>query len=89
MWQWWEGSKWVASVVMVGWTLDDNVGEDDEIYARESSPQPGRRLRGHKVTYRRETGRKEGEKWEGRQMDRRKGEWGNSSDGVGKQGDDS
>ena len=42
-----------------GGTLDDKVGEDDEIGARESSLQPGRRLRGHKVTCRRETGRKE------------------------------
>ena len=66
----------------------DNVGEDDERDARESSPQPGRRLRGGKVTGRRETGRKEmrcretgrketrRKKWEGKQMDRRKWEWG-------------
>ena len=26
-----------------GGTVDYKVGEDDEIYARESSPQPGRR----------------------------------------------
>ena len=37
----------------------DNVGEDDERDARESSPQPGRRLRGGKVKGLRETGRKE------------------------------
>ena len=37
----------------------DKVGEDDERDARESSPQPGRRLRGGKVTGCRETGRKE------------------------------
>ena len=50
--------------------------EDDERDARESSPQPMRRLRGGKVTGRREicgreTGRKrrEGKKLEGRQMD--------------------
>ena len=42
-----------------GGTVDDKVGEDDERDARESSPQPGRRLRGGKVTGRRETGRKE------------------------------
>ena len=76
----------------------NKVGEDNERDARESSPQPRRRLRGGKVTghtetgrketarretgrkemARRETGRKETrrEKWEGRQMDRRKGEWG-------------
>ena len=35
------------------------MGEDDERDARESSPQPGRRLRGGKVTGHRETGRKE------------------------------
>ena len=34
-------------------------GEDDERDARESSPQPGRRLRGGKVTGSRETGCKE------------------------------
>ena len=37
----------------------DKVGEDDERDARESSLQPGRRLRGGKVTGPRETGRKE------------------------------
>ena len=35
------------------------MGEDDERDARESLPQPGRRLRGGNVTGRRETGRKE------------------------------
>ena len=40
-------------------TVDDKVGEDDERDARESSPQPGRRLRGGKVTGQRETGCKE------------------------------
>ena len=34
----------------------DKVGEDDERDAMESSPQPGRRLRGGKVTCRREQG---------------------------------
>ena len=29
-----------------GGTVDDKLGEDDERDARESSPQPGRRLRG-------------------------------------------
>ena len=42
-----------------GETVDDKVGEDDERDARESSPQPGRRLRGGKVTGHRETGRKD------------------------------
>ena len=42
-------------MVLVGGTVDDKVGEDDERDASESSPQPGRRLRGSKVM-----GRKEG-----------------------------
>ena len=44
-----------------GGTVDDKVGKDTRD-ARESSPQPGRKLRGGKVTGRRETGRKETEK---------------------------
>ena len=60
----------------------------DERDARESSLQPGRRLRGGKVTDRRETGQKETRHREtgrketrrkemgGKTMDRRKGEWG-------------
>ena len=42
-----------------GGTVDDKVGEDDERDARESSPQPGRRLRGGKMTGHKETGQKE------------------------------
>ena len=38
-----------------GGRVDEQVGEDDERDARESSPKPGRRLRGCKVTGRRET----------------------------------
>ena len=41
-----------------GGTVDDKVGKDTR-YARESSPQPGRKLRGGKVTGHKETGRKE------------------------------
>ena len=41
-----------------GGTVEDKVGKDTRD-ARESSPQPGRKLRGGKVTGRRETGRKE------------------------------
>ena len=78
-------------MVLVGGTVDDKVGEDDERDARESTPQPGRRLRGGKVTCypvsyaipvgkrdveRQDERRREGNEWEGRQMDRRKGEWG-------------
>ena len=55
-----------------GGAVDDKVGEDDERDARESSPQPGRRLRGGKVTGRRETGRKEtGRRETGRKQTRR------------------
>ena len=46
--------------------------EDDERDARKSSPQPGRRLRGGKVTCRRETGRKE----TGRRETGQNGQWG-------------
>ena len=50
-----------------GGTVDDKLGEDDDRDARESSPQPGRRLRGGKVTGHRETGRREtGQKETGR-----------------------
>ena len=56
-----------------GGTVDDKVEEDDERDARESSPQPGRRLRGGKVTGRRETGCKEiGRRETGRKETRRK-----------------
>ena len=41
-----------------GGTVYDKVGKDTRD-ARESSPQPGRKLRGGKVTGRRKTGRKE------------------------------
>ena len=46
-------------VVLVGGTVDNKVGKDDERDSRDSSPQSGRRLRGGKVTGRRETGHKE------------------------------
>ena len=42
--QWWEGYRWVVPVVPVG-GQQMIVGDDDEGDARESSPQPGRRLR--------------------------------------------
>ena len=49
-----------------GGTVDDKVGKDTRD-ARESSPQPGRKMRGGKVTGRRETGRKKtGRKGTGR-----------------------
>ena len=44
-WFWWGGRV-------------DKVGEDDERGVKVSSPQHGRRLRGGKVTGRRDTGRK-------------------------------
>ena len=56
-----------------GGTVDDKAGRDDKGDARESSPQPGRRLRGGKVTGCRETGCKEtGRRETGRKETRRK-----------------
>ena len=63
-----------------GGTVDDKVGKDTRD-ARESSPQPGRKLRGGKVTGHRETGRKEGKEREGR-----RGETGGKEKGVGETG---
>ena len=74
-----------------GGSVDDKVGEDDEGDARESSPQPGRRLRGGKVTGRRETGRRETEHKEtqrretGRKETRRK-EMGGKTNGSKERG---
>ena len=59
----------------------DKVGEDDERVARESSPQPGRRLRGGKVTGQKETGRRE----TGRKETRRK-EMGGKTNGSKERG---
>ena len=70
-----------------GGTVDDKVGKDTRD-ARESSPQPGRKLRGGKVTGRRETGRKETER-KGREDNRSKGEGsrGDRREGEGSGGD--
>ena len=73
-----------------GGTLDDKVGKDTRD-ARESSPQPGRKLRGGKVTGRRETGRKEtGKKGTGGKTtgakERGVGETGGKEKGVGETG---
>ena len=69
-----------------GGTVDDKVGEDDERDARESSPQPGRRLRGDKVTGHRKTGRKEtGRRETGRKETRRK-EMGGKTNGLKERG---
>ena len=71
-----------------GGTVDDKVGKDTRD-ARESSPQPGRKLRGGKVIGRRETGRKEtGRKGTG-EDNRSEGEGsgGDKSEGVGSGGD--
>ena len=70
-----------------GGTVDDKVGKDTRD-ARESSPQPGRKLRGGKVTGRRETGRKEtGRKGTGGKTtgvkERGVGETGGKEKGVG------
>ena len=73
-----------------GGTVDDKVGKDTGD-ARESSPQPGRKLRGEKVTGRRETGRKEtGRKGMGGKTtgvkERGVGETGGKENGVGETG---
>ena len=65
-----------------GGTVDDKVWEDDERDARESSPQPGRRLRRGKVTGRRDTGRRE----TGRKETRRK-EMGGKTNGSKERGE--
>ena len=58
-----------------GGTVDDKVGEDDERCVTESSPHPGMRLRGGKVTGRRERGRKE-TGLKGKKRERRIWKWG-------------
>ena len=73
-----------------GGIVDDKVGKDTRD-ARESSPQPGRKLRGGKVTCRRETGRKEtGRKGTGGKTtgvkERGVGETGGKEKGVGETG---
>ena len=73
-----------------GGTVDDKVGKDTRD-ARETSPQPGRKLRGGKVTGRRETGRKEtGRKGTGGKTtgakERGVGETGGKEKGVGETG---
>ena len=73
-----------------GGTVDDKVGKDTRD-ARESSPQPGRKLRGGKVTGRRETGRKDtGKKGTGGKTtgakERGVGETGGKEKGVGETG---
>ena len=73
-----------------GGTVDDKVGKDTRD-ARESSPQPGRKLRGGNVTGRWETGRKEaGRKGTGGKTtgvkERGVGETGGKEKGVGETG---
>ncbi|KAI0224278.1 Diacylglycerol kinase beta [Lamellibrachia satsuma] len=73
-----------------GGTIDDKVGKDTRD-AKESSPQPGRKLRGGKVTGHRETGRKEtGRKGMGGKTtgvkERGVGETGGKEKGVGEMG---
>ena len=68
-----------------GGTVDDKEGKDTRD-VRESSPQPGRKLRGGKVTGRRETGRKgTGGKTTG-VKERGVGETGGKEKGVGETG---
>ena len=71
-------------------TVDDKVGKDTRD-ARESSPQPGRKLRGGKVTGHREIGRKEtGRKGTGGKTtgvkERGVGDTGGKEKGVGETG---
>ena len=73
-----------------GGTVEDKLGKDTRD-ARESSPQPGMKLRGGKVTGRRETGRKEtGRKGTGGKTtgvkEREVGETGGKEKGVGETG---
>ena len=73
-----------------GGTVHDKVGKYTRD-ARESSPQPGRKLRGGKVTGHRETGRKEtGRKGTGGKTtgvkERGVGETGGKEKGVGGDG---
>ena len=75
-----------------GGTVDDKVGEDEERDARESSLQPGRRLRGGKVTGHRETGSKEmgrRTKGDGKKRNGREDKWmeGEGSGGDSSEGD--
>ena len=68
-----------------GGTVDDKVGKDTR-NARESSPQPGRKLRGGKVTGRRKTGRKGTGGKTTRVKERGVGETGGKEKGVGETG---
>ncbi|KAI0241567.1 hypothetical protein LSAT2_023595 [Lamellibrachia satsuma] len=81
---------WSCASSSGGGTVDDKVGKDTRD-ARESSPQPGRKLRGGKVTGHRETGRKEtGRKGTGGTTtgvkERGVGETGEKENGVGETG---
>ena len=75
---------------------DDKVWGGDESDARESSPQPGRRLREGKVTLRMETGRKgdgsegDGSEEGGSEIDGSEGDWkegDEGNEGVRSEGD--
>ncbi|KAI0213682.1 hypothetical protein LSAT2_001256 [Lamellibrachia satsuma] len=75
LWVTGEGEQRISS--SGGGTVDDKVGKDTRD-VRESSPQPGRKLRGGKVAGCRETGRKEKES---------NGREDNRSEGEGREGD--
>ncbi|KAI0233720.1 hypothetical protein LSAT2_016052 [Lamellibrachia satsuma] len=68
-----------------GGTVGDKVGKDTRD-ARESSPQPGRKLRGGKVTGRKETGKKGTGGKTTRVKERGVGETGGKEKGVGETG---
>ena len=74
-----------------GGTVDDKLGEDDERDARESSSQPGRRLRGGKVVGRQDVRRRDVGRQDERRRERNgredkwtegKGSGGDSNEGV-------
>ena len=69
-----------------GGKVDDKVGGDDERDARERSPQLGKRLRGGKVTARRETGRKKTGRRETVRKETRRKEMGGKTIGSNERG---
>ena len=80
------GREQVVCVSGSGGGTVDKVGEDDERDARESSPQPGRRSRGGKVTGRRETGREETRRRESGRKETRRKEMGVKTNGSKERG---
>ena len=80
------GREQVGCASSSGGGTMDKVGEDDERDPGESSPQPGRRLRGGKGTGRRETGWKETGCRETRRKETRRKEMGGKTNGSKERG---